>query len=155
MVQLAAAAGEATRSALRDSLLPSQLSRQTLGRQNVRLSSEHRQFLESVAQQNDRANHIDIAGQRRCLVHSFWTIDEILSGLALRSEWDVPDDWIPFHGDWHDLFCLNSTTGAVVSVDDDRRVLHAWPNAESFLNSLSYAVEVDDSDDDDGFVGWQ
>ena len=57
----------------------------------MRLSSEHRQFLESVAQQNDRANHIDIAGQRRCLVHSFWTIDEILSGLALRSEWDVPD----------------------------------------------------------------
>ena len=56
---------------------------------------------------------------------------------------------------WHDLFCLNSTTGAVVSVDDDRRVLHAWPNAKSFLNSLSYAVEVDDSDDDDGFVGWQ
>ncbi|MCK4706344.1 MAG: hypothetical protein KAT90_12745, partial [Gammaproteobacteria bacterium] len=43
----------------------------------------------------------------------------------------------PFYGDWHDLFCLNGTTGEIIAMNDEREVLCTWTSVKDFLSCLS------------------
>lgn len=67
----------------------------------------------------------------------FWSWDEILDGLEKRDEWEISDNLIPFYGDWHDLFCLNTDDEKIVSINDDREIHFQWNDSANFISSLS------------------
>lgn len=72
------------------------------------------------------------------LVHSFWAREEISEALPIRDEWDVPEHLIPFYGDWHTLFCVDSSTASpsVVMLRDSREIVHRWESLSTFSASL-------------------
>ena len=67
----------------------------------------------------------------------FWSWDEIIEGLGKRDEWDVPDNLIPFYGDWHNLLCLNVDDGSIFSINDAREINFQWDDTASFKSSFS------------------
>ena len=68
---------------------------------------------------------------------SFWNWDEIEYGLSLLDEWDVPKHLIPFYGDWHDLYCIDTKSDEIVYINDDRKILWRWASIQKFKDSLS------------------
>jgi hypothetical protein len=93
-------------------------------------------FLRTVQAQAGRAVGVVGTGGPMRLNGHFWTYAEIKSGLALRQDWDVAEDLVPFYGDWHEVICLSLSTGEVTYLDDARRVIASWPDTEAFLASL-------------------
>ena len=71
------------------------------------------------------------------LTMPFWSWEDIQNGLEQRQEWEVDKTLIPFYGDWHDLFCINTDTGEIVALNDEREVLCTWDSVKVFLKSLS------------------
>lgn len=65
----------------------------------------------------------------------------------MKADWEVPDHLVPFYGDWHDVFCLDTKTGAVVYLDDERQVRHTWTSTDEFAKCLTRVDEVPPSDD--------
>jgi hypothetical protein len=61
---------------------------------------------------------------------------EIECRSGLRAEWGVPSHLVPFYGDWHDLLCLDTRSGSVVMIDDERSTLFEWATPRSFQDAL-------------------
>ncbi|MCP3690501.1 MAG: cell wall assembly protein [Gammaproteobacteria bacterium] len=97
------------------------------------------EFLESVERFNSQYASVEINGELDSLSYSFWSVSEIENGKKLQVDWDVPAHLIPFYGDWHDLFCLDSDGGQIVSLNDVREIVHAWGCIDDFIASLSEA----------------
>ena len=76
------------------------------------------------------------------LVHPFWNPDEIAKGRAIKIDWGVPSELVPFYGDWHNLLCISVATGEVVFLDDDRTTLFAWKTRGDFLSCLTTHPEM-------------
>lgn len=95
------------------------------------------EFLSNVEAYNTEYCSIKINTYFENIVLPFWSLVEIESGLKLRQEWDVPDNLIPFQGDWHELLCLDTDSGEVVYINDDREVVCSWTSTEKFIASLS------------------
>jgi len=70
------------------------------------------------------------------LYHLFWSLSEIESSLEMREDWSVPNTLIPFYGDWHDLFCLDTVTGSIIELSDDRSEVYKWKTITDFNESL-------------------
>jgi hypothetical protein len=102
-------------------------------------------FLAKVQEVSPTASAIRLGDAITPLYHCFWTPDEIAKGLAIKAEWDVPDDLIPFYGDWHDLLAISSLTGKILMVDDARYVTFEWEDGDAFLACLT-------QDPDDGVL---
>lgn len=94
-------------------------------------------------------NSIRTASGDEWLGFCFWSLHEVEESLDKRAEWDVDDRLIPFYGDWHNLFCLNSSSISyeVVAIDDDRNVVRKWKSFSTFKESLFWrdAESVNDS----------
>ncbi|EHA1127719.1 cell wall assembly protein [Vibrio navarrensis] len=97
----------------------------------------NREFLSNVEEYNTEYCSIKINTHFENIVLPFGSIEEIESGLKLRQEWDVSDNLIPFQGDWHELLCLDTDSGKVVYINDDREVICSWASTEEFIASLS------------------
>jgi hypothetical protein len=100
-------------------------------------TAAHAPFLASVDALNNRFAGIRYRDQWKPLVHPFWRVNDIMEGLALRTDWGIDTGLVPFFGDWHDVICLDLKTAAVVYLDDDRNVVHHWATKEDFLSSLT------------------
>ena len=74
---------------------------------------------------------------------SFWTPDEIADGRGIKADWDVPEDLVPFYGDWHDLACISVATGEVSLLNEDRDTVFLWRSGEEFLGCLTTHPEVE------------
>jgi len=94
-------------------------------------------FLKQVEGLNEIYASIYFNCELESLTMPFWPWDDIQHGLQQRQEWEVGDDLIPFYGDWHDLFCLNTESGEIVALNDDRDVLCKWDSIKTFLSCLS------------------
>ena len=95
------------------------------------------EFLKQVESLNEKYASIYFNVVLEALVMPFWSWEKIQQGLVLREEWEVDETLIPFYGDWHDLFCLNTNTGEVVALNDEREVLCTWATSKDFLSCLS------------------
>ena len=98
---------------------------------------EYTKFLKEVESLNNKYASIYFNVELEALAMPFWTWEEIQAGLELRQEWEVDESLIPFYGDWHDLFCLNESTGEIVALNDEREVLCTWTSVKDFLSCLS------------------
>jgi hypothetical protein len=78
------------------------------------------------------------------LYHSFWSYEEIEKSLVLRNEWSILNSLIPFYGDWHDLFCFDTTSESVIELDDDRSEVYRWKSITEFRNSLIHSNDYDE-----------
>ncbi|ABD82347.1 SMI1/KNR4 family protein [Saccharophagus degradans] len=96
-----------------------------------------REFLETVENLNSQYASIEIDGELDSLSHNFWSAAEIENGKNVQADWDVPAHLIPFYGDWHDLFCLDSDSGKIVSLNDEREIIYVWSCIKDFIASLS------------------
>jgi hypothetical protein len=81
-------------------------------------------FLESVESFNAQYSSIKINGALDSLNHYFWSISEIEKGSKIKNDWSVPSHLIPFYGDRHDLFCLDTDNDQVASLNDERYNLY-------------------------------
>lgn len=104
-------------------------------------TKEQRAFLATASTLSDQYNAVDAESQTIPLRHTFWTSSEIDHALQIQGEWDLPPTLVPFYGDWHDLICLNTQNGAIVMLDDERKVVFAWPSHDEFLKSLKSVEE--------------
>ncbi|GAA6142265.1 hypothetical protein NBRC116584_20830 [Hydrogenophaga sp. 5NK40-0174] len=93
--------------------------------------------MQSVESFNERYASIRVDGKLRSLMLPFWSYGEILNGLELREQWDVPLSLVPFQGDCHQLLCLETTTGGVVLLNDLRETVQRWRDTQSFESSLA------------------
>jgi len=98
---------------------------------------DYTKFLKQVESMNKKYASIYFNCELESLAMPFWTWEEIQAGLELRKEWEVDASLIPFYGDWHDLFCLNGTTGEIIALNDEREVLCTWTSVKDFLSCLS------------------
>ena len=105
------------------------------------INREQEQFLQSVIRFNEEFNSIQAGSDVVPLYHSFWDENEISKAEEMKAEWGVPGRYVPFYGDWHDLFCLDRETGHVHSLDDSRTVVHSWDSISQFVRSLSNQEE--------------
>ena len=105
--------------------------------ENIKTMKQYEKFLKEVEILNHKYSSIYFNVELEALAMPFWSWDEILKGLKLRQEWEVDKELIPFYGDWHDLFCLNGTTGEIVALNDEREVLCTWASVKDFLSCLS------------------
>jgi hypothetical protein len=105
-------------------------------------TSEQQAFLESVSELNEKYNAVRTNSGVVSLGHCFWTKSMIEGANQLQAEWNVAPTMIPFYGDWHDLICLNTQSGSIEMIDDNRRLLFAWPSHTVFLNSLEMTIEL-------------
>ena len=94
-------------------------------------------FLKEVESMNKKYASIYFNCELEALAMPFWSWEEIQKGLSPRQEWEVDVSLIPFYGDWHDLFCLNGSTGEIVALNDEREVLCTWTSIKDFLSCLS------------------
>ena len=94
-------------------------------------------FLKQVESLNKKYASIYFNCELEALTMPFWSWEEIQEGMGLRQEWEVDKSLIPFYGDWHDLFCLNGSTGEIVALNDEREVLCTWSYIKDFLSCLS------------------
>lgn len=107
--------------------------------------NDYSNFLKEVESMNDKYASIYLNCDLESLVMRFWSWEQIQNGLSLRQEWEVDASLIPFYGDWHNLFCLNESTGEIVALNDDRIVLCRWASIEDFKSCLSEReIEYDD-----------
>lgn len=102
-------------------------------------------FLRSVHQVANAFSGLRTDDDVTPLYHHFWSPDEIAKGRVIKGEWDVPEDWTPFYGDWHTLLCISVTTGAVFLIGDDRNTIFAWKGSDDFLSCLTIAPEMEES----------
>ena len=94
-------------------------------------------FLKEVESMNEKYASIYINCELEPLVVPFWSWAEIQQGLNLREEWEVDASLTPFYGDWHDLFCLNESTGEIIALNDNREAVYTWASIKDFISSLS------------------
>lgn len=107
--------------------------------------NDYSDFLKEVESMNDKYASIYLNCDLESLVMRFWSWEQIQNGLSLRQEWEVDASLIPFYGDWHNLFCLNESTGEIVALNDDRIVLCRWASIKDFKSCLSEReIEYDD-----------
>ena len=104
-------------------------------------------FLKEVESMNQKYASIYFNCELEPLAMPFWSWEEIQAGLELRQEWEVDESLIPFYGDWHDLFCLNGTTGEIVALNDEREVLCTWASVKDFISCLSEKEIVYDDEE--------
>ena len=107
---------------------------------------DYTKFMKEVETLNKKYAYIYFNFELETLSMPFWSWDEIQKGLELRREWEVDKELIPFYGDWHDLFCLNGTTGEIVALNDEREVLCRWSSVKEFLSCLSDNESVYDDE---------
>jgi len=81
---------------------------------------------------------------RESLSLGFWSRAEIEESLDLRSDWEIPATWIPFYGDWHDLYCFDVVNGTVLEIDDSRATTFSWPSFAEFQNSMIKEADWED-----------
>jgi hypothetical protein len=108
------------------------------------VTSETSEFLERATSFNEfNSVRLPASDTSLRLVHPFWTNAAISAALLHRSEWDVPAQFIPFCGDWHTLFCVDSSaqTPNVVMLNDSRAVVHRWESLSAFAASLHSVPE--------------
>ena len=98
---------------------------------------DYTDFLKQVESLNEVYASIYFNCELESLTMPFWSWDDIQNGIEKRREWEVDKVLIPFYGDWHDLFCLNVDSGAIVALNDEREVLCSWASAKEFLSCLS------------------
>jgi hypothetical protein len=98
---------------------------------------DYEKFLKEVESLSHKYASIYFNVELEALSMPFWSWDEIQKGLALRQEWEVDESFIPFYGDWHDLFCLDKNTGEIVALNDEREVLCRWASVKDFISCLS------------------
>jgi len=98
---------------------------------------EYTKFLKQVESLNKKYASIYFNVELEALAMPFWSWSQIQKGLDLRQEWEVDESLIPFYGDWHDLFCLNKSTGEIIALNDEREVLCTWTSIKDFLSCLS------------------
>ena len=101
------------------------------------------QFLQTVHEAASPFSGLKLGDDLVPLYHPFWTPDEIASGRAIKADWDVPDEMVPFYGDWHDLLCISVATGEVVLMDDGRATIFAWKSSDDFLSCLATHPEME------------
>ena len=61
--------------------------------------------------------------------------EEIASAFAILRDWEIPNNFIPVGGDFHDLLCLDVSKPDpdLVLIDDARRELARFPNPSDFF----------------------
>jgi hypothetical protein len=101
------------------------------------MMKDYTKFLKEVESLNKKYSSIYFNVELEALAMPFWAWEEIQKGLELRQEWEVDASLVPFYGDWHDLFCLNGTTGEIVALNDEREVLCTWASIKNFLSCLT------------------
>ncbi len=101
------------------------------------MMKNYTKFLKEVESMSKKYASIYFNCEHEALAMPFWSWEEIRKGLELRQEWEVDVSLIPFYGDWHDLFCLNGSTGEIVALNDEREVLCTWTSVKDFLSCLS------------------
>jgi hypothetical protein len=94
-------------------------------------------FLASVEKVADPFSGLRVGDALIPLHHPFWSVDEIVAGRTIKEDWDVPEDLVPFYGDWHELLCISDATGEIVLLDDERRFILVWKSTTDFLNCLT------------------
>ena len=95
-------------------------------------------FLEKAESFNTQYNAIQLKDKIESLVFSFWSMKKIEDAEKIKEDWDIKENWIPFYGDWHTLFCvdLSSPTPSIIYINDEREIIHRWETIELFVNSL-------------------
>lgn len=116
------------------------------------MSMGHDDFLRTVQTRAGWASGVIGANGQMRLHGHFWSYDEIQSGLALRRDWGVDQDLIPFFGDWHEVICLSSSTGRVIYLDDSRHVISSWSDTEAFMESLAVGMPESESSESSRLV---
>ena len=102
-------------------------------------------FLKDAEKLNQQYASIFVNCELESLVMPFWSWQEIKDGLNLRKDWEVDVSLTPFCGDWHELFCLNESTGEIIILDDNRQQVCRWDSIDAFMRCLSIKeVEYDD-----------
>ena len=99
--------------------------------------NDYLKFLKEAENLNKKFASIYLNCELEPLVMPFWSWQKIQNGLKLRQEWEVDISLIPFYGDWHDLFCLKESTGEIVALNNDRKVLCIWASSKDFISCLS------------------
>jgi len=99
--------------------------------------TNYTEFLKQVEGLNTVYASIYFNCELESLTMPFWSWQDIKNGLEQRQEWEVDQTLIPFYGDWHELFCLNTNSGEIVALNDEREVLCTWGSVKVFLSSLS------------------
>lgn len=98
---------------------------------------EFEPFLKSVESFNSNYCSIKEGEDWVSLTSNFWSWDDIQKNLKMREEWNVSEAYIPFYGDWHNLYCIDCRSHKVVSLNDERHIVCEWPSREAFEKSLS------------------
>jgi len=97
----------------------------------------YQNFLETIEDEAKKYCSITVNNKLVSLSLYFWSFEEIINSLKLRSEWEIDEKLIPFYGDWHDLYCIDTETGKVIYINDNREIVYEWQDASYFKNSLS------------------
>ena len=97
----------------------------------------YKEFLETI--ENEAKEYCSIIENKQLVSLSlyFWSFEEVMKSLKLRKDWEVDENLIPFYGDWHDLYCIETETGKVLYINDKREVICEWLDTNSFKRSLS------------------
>ena len=103
----------------------------------MKYSAEQEFFLRNIKKLAKVHSSIAVNGELQSLWGEFWTWTAIKEALSMREDWEVDFVLTPFYGNWHDLYCLNTETDEVVSINDDREVEFTWPSIDAFKQSLS------------------
>ncbi len=110
---------------------------------NWRDNPQIESFLTQVESFNEQYNAVEAGEATEVLYHCFWSLAEIGKAEEMKEEWEVADEFVPFCGDWHDLFCVDTSTSpaSVVSINDERELLYRWTTVESFSACLKQIAE--------------
>jgi hypothetical protein len=109
-------------------------------------ASVSKEFLSKVESLNYEYCSIKIDNRLESITLPFWSPEKIEDGLKLREEWEVSSNLIPFQGDWHDLLCLDQSTGEIIYINDERKTVFIWRNTYEFEASLSKEEVVYDTE---------
>lgn len=93
-------------------------------------------FLRSIAARAEGFDAVRCGGAIYPLLLNFWSFAEVEASSDLRAEWGIPEQQVPFWGDWHDLLCISIESGAVTYLNDQREVVCSWDSGDEFLESL-------------------
>lgn len=100
-------------------------------------------FLRNAEALGEKYNAIQLNNSIKSLTLPFWPIKEIEESDDMKDDWEVNKNYIPFYGNWHDLFCIDisSSTLSIIYINDDRDIIHKWEDIDSFLNALRHIPE--------------
>jgi len=73
-------------------------------------------------------------------------LEEIRQQESLREDWEIPEGFVPFMGDMHDLVCLDYTESddpGVVLINDERVRTKLADTFDDFLDGVYSAGEKD------------